>query len=78
MSDWSLKDKKCIPSWDDDGIDWEMVNDYKSGYYESEDIDILRQKLIEDVRLMSGLSGCNPSVGERIVIHINKRFGVDE
>ena len=42
------------------------------------DMEELRKKLINDIVNMTDLSGCNPSVKDRIIAHINKRFGVDE
>jgi len=62
VNKWSLKKK-----YDDIHLD----------FYEPDDINMLRKMIIWDINTMTDLSGCNPSVKERIVTKINQRFGYD-
>jgi len=79
--DWSLKGKLCSPHIE------EISEDYQSGYecvmrydkygtwLEKDDIDTLREKLIEDFRSRCW-RGRHIGLGDIEQI-INKRFGVD-
>ena len=63
--DWSLKEKKF-------GVDCDAEN--IEAYY-TEDIEKLRQKLIEDLDQMHNTFP--PSFRDNIKMAINKRFGVE-
>ena len=83
MDSWSLKGKKEIPMWNDDGIDWELINDWKHGWYDDNDIKTLRQKLIEDMtEAWRKLCGRDDKMKYMFIKawreSINLRFGVDK
>jgi len=68
--EWSLKGKLYYPTYRHEG---EL-------HYKEEDIDTLREKLLEDVDLYFNewLSEQKIIMGKNIKDIINKRFGVDE
>lgn len=67
---WSLKGKAFVEGcYKCNKEGWEV-------YYKKQ-INRLREKLIEDITNMTDLSGCNPSVNDRMIACINKRFGVE-
>lgn len=46
-------------------------------FYEPEEVETLRRRLIEDIINMSDFSGCNSSVKERLIDCVNRRFGYE-
>jgi len=80
--DWSLKDKKKQHFWEgdiDDAYDWADDSD---SYYRKSDIDVLRQKLIEDlnewVRQHDSKIAYTSNAHYELIDIVKKRFGVDE
>ena len=76
MSDeWSLKDRDKFFTLIKRVKEIDMDVDIE--YFDKEDIETLRQKLIEDLKelWMSTLEGTD--IKERLINIINKRFGVE-
>jgi len=79
MDDWSLKDKKVKQNVADDGDGYiDVWDDYseRGKYYSLDDIEILREKLIEDAKKLS--RDYPVGIVEALYVIINKRFGVWE
>ena len=82
---WNLKDKihyfkrtvwKGMPV----GIDNELQEEVKYDFYFKDDVETLRQKLIDDIAdiLQSGKPTAHFISGIKVIKIINKRFGVDK
>ena len=74
--DWSLKGKRFMV---DDGyalLSTEEIDDTERGLYDSDDIDTLREKLIEDIEELFKDYSWEQNFSKEIINIINRRFGV--
>ena len=73
--DWSLKDKRYKDF--EDGMEcYDWIQNDENTYYKQEDIETLKQKLIEDFEKESNYNTTNLLL-HRVKNIVNKRFGVE-